>query len=78
MRLDPNQESYSLLEGNNDFGIMYQRNTRTEGTSLSHMTPWAFSDANYAEDSRDQKSTSSFTFMLAMDPLHGNQRSKPP
>ena len=33
------------------------------------MTPWAFCDANYAEDSRDRKSTSAFIFMLANGPI---------
>ena len=52
---------------------MYKREPRTgekvSNTSQGHVTPWGFCDANYAQDSRDRKSTSSYTFMLAGGPI---------
>ena len=33
------------------------------------MTTWGYCDTNYAEDSHNQKSTSSYTFMLAGGPI---------
>src|SRR5882724_4047918 len=47
-----------------------------EGTSISHTTPWAFCNANYAEDSRDRKSTSGFAFMLANGPIAWKSRKQ--
>ena len=40
-----------------------------EGSNFGHVTPWAFCDANYAEDPRDRRSTSGFMFMLASGPI---------
>jgi len=34
-----------------------------------HTTPWGYCDANYVEDPHDQKSTSSYLFMLAGGPI---------
>ena len=33
------------------------------------MTPWAFCDANYAEDLQDHRSTSGYAFMLVGGPI---------
>jgi len=53
------------LKGTKDIGIVYQRDATSEGSNFGHVMPWAFCDANYTEDPRDWKSTSSFVFMLA-------------
>src|SRR5882724_10961709 len=57
------------LKGTKDTGIVYRREATMEGSNFGHMTPWAFCDANYAEDPRDRRSTSGFVFMLANGPI---------
>src|SRR5882724_1070542 len=57
------------LKGTKDTGIVYRREATMEGSNFGHVTPWAFCDANYAEDPRDQRSTSGFVFMLANGPI---------
>ena len=57
------------LKGTKDIGIVYQRDATLEGSNFGHMIPWAFCDADYAEDPRDWKSTSGFVFMLASRPI---------
>ena len=57
------------LKGSANRGIVYRQEPETEGVKRDHMTTWGYCDANYAEDSRDRKSTSGYAFMLAGGPI---------
>ena len=48
---------------------MYRRDPGQKGVGHDHLTPWGYCDANYAEESRDRKSTSGYAFMLANGPI---------
>src|SRR6266481_4940024 len=57
------------LKGTQDLGIVYHREPSLDGEGHNHMTPWGYCDENYAEDTRDQKYTSGYAFMLAGGPI---------
>ena len=58
------------LKGTRDLGIVYRRTPKvSESSEGSHVTPWGYCDANYAEGPRDRKSTSGYAFMLANGPI---------
>jgi len=57
------------LKGTRDLGIVYHRESSSSSRGHEHATPWGYCDANYAEDPRDRKSTSGYSFMLAGGPI---------
>ena len=65
------------LKGTKDVGLVYQRIPKLKEDDLGHASPWAFCDANYAEDPRDCPSTSGYAFMLAGGPIAWKSKKKP-
>jgi len=63
--MDHHEEGPDISEGTRNIGIIFQNDPSTVHTQHKFMTTWGFCDANYAEDSHDQKSMSSYAFMLA-------------
>src|SRR5882724_4875498 len=57
------------LKGTRDLGIVYHREPISGSRDHNHAKPWGYCDANYAEDPRDRKSTSGYTFMLTGGPI---------
>ena len=53
------------LKGTRELGIIYRPELQPETNRDDQTIPWGYCDANYAEDTRDQKSTSGYGFMLA-------------
>src|SRR5882724_6919961 len=63
------------LGTDNDTRIMYQKEPKSE-VYFGHVMPWPFCDVNYAEDPKDWKLTSGFTFMLAGGPIAWKLKKK--
>src|SRR5882724_11682589 len=53
------------LKGTKELGIMFRRDPGMGQAEHDPASLWGYCNANYIEDPRDQKSTSSYTFMLA-------------
>ena len=57
------------LKGTQDLGIIYHQEPTSGSRDYDHTTPWGYCNTNYVEDPHDQKSTNSYSFMLAGGPI---------
>jgi len=52
------------LKGTRELGIMFQQDLGMGQAEHDPASPWGYCDTNYTEDPCNQKSTSSYAFML--------------